>query len=205
VTANLMNSPASPVAMAFAKDGSLWVIGQYGDGILLHFPVSQLSEGYNAIPDYCLASTSLSGCQYIANVFLGPEGIALFNGDVWVANNSTGSTGTVPGRELVDLKYSGGTLTVNATFGNSSVAADSPFVCPGGLYASTGHLWVNDESYNETNPQCGAAGDAASKTGGLFSFSPAQLTAKTTTISQVLAFSNITGRPGFGGIFVEND
>jgi hypothetical protein len=64
---------------------------------------------------------------------------------------------------------------------------------------------VNDESYGETNPACGANGDVASKTGGIFSFTPAQLTAKDSTISQVLAFSNITGRPGFGGIFIEND
>ena len=76
---------------------------------------------------------------------------------------------------------------------------------PGGLYASASHLWVNDESYGETNPACGANGDVASMTGGIFSFTPQQLAAKTTTISQVLAFQNISGRPGFGGIFVEND
>jgi hypothetical protein len=96
-------------------------------------------------------------------------------------------------------------LTVNATFGNSSVAADSPFVCPGALFAGSVHLWLNDESYGETNPQCGVAGDVASNTGGVFDFTPAQLAAKITTLSQVLAYSNITGRPGFGGIFVEND
>jgi hypothetical protein len=45
----------------------------------------------------------------------------------------------------------------------------------------------------------------AGKTGRVFSFTPVQLTAKTITVSQVLAFSNITGRPGFGGVFVEND
>jgi cobalamin biosynthesis protein CobD/CbiB len=74
------------------------------------------------------------------------------------------------------------------------------------IVLSATHLWVNDASYGETNPQCGAAGDVAAKTGGVFSFAPAQLTAKTTTVSQVLAFSNITGRrPGFGGVFVEND
>jgi Bacterial Ig-like domain (group 3) len=212
VTASLINSPSSPVALAFDKNGSLWVTGQYGGGILLNFPSSQLGKGENANPDYCLATSNLgAGCQYVNGVFLGPEGLALFNGDVWVANNSTGAGGNVPGRELVDLKYSGGsatatgTLTVNATFGNSAVAADSPFVCPGGLFAGAVHLWVNDQSYGEANPQCGAAGDVASKTGGVFDFTSAQLTAKTTTLSQVLAYTNITGRPGFGGIFVEND
>jgi hypothetical protein len=28
---------------------------------------------------------------------------------------------------------------------------------------------------------------------------------RTTAVAQVLAYSNITSRPGFGGIFVEND
>jgi hypothetical protein len=212
VTVNLVNSPPKPVALAFDKNGSLWVTGQYNGGILLNFPTSQLTEGAAAIPDYCLATTNLgAGCQYVDNVFLNPEGLALFNGDVWVANNNAGSGGNVPGREIVDLKYTAGTggnpgtVTVNATFGSSTVAADSPFVCPGGLYAGAVHLWVNDESYGEANPQCGAEGDIASKTGGVFDFSAAQLAAKTTTASQVLAYSDITGRPGFGGIFVEND
>jgi hypothetical protein len=211
VTPALVNSPSSPVGLAFDKNGSLWVTGQYASGILLNFPAGQLGKGASAKPDYCLASTVQSGCQFVSNVFLSPEGLALFGGDVWVANNSTGEAGNVPGRELVDLKYTGGsstavgTLTVNATFGNSAVAADSPFVCPGGLFAGATHLWVNDESYGETNPQCGAAGDTATRTGGVFDFTAAQLAAKTTTINQVLAYSAITGRPGFGGIFVEND
>jgi GH18 family chitinase/sugar lactone lactonase YvrE len=206
VTASLIDSPSAPVSLAFDSSGGLWVVGQYVGGILLHFPSSQINGGENATPDYCMATANVgAGCQYIDNVFLSPEGVALYNGDVWVANNSTGATGTVPGRELVDLKFSNGTLTVNETFGTSGVPSSAPFVCPGGLYGSTSHLWVNDESYAESNPACGANGDVASKTGGVFSFTPAQLAAKTTTISQVLAFSNITGRPGFGGIFVEND
>jgi hypothetical protein len=199
------------VALAFDKNGSLWVTGQYGGGILLNFLSSQFGQGKNANPDYCLATTNLSGCQYVNGVFLDPEGLALFGGDVWVANNSSGATGTVPGRELIDLKYSGGsatamgTLTVHATYGKSGVAADNPLVCPGGLFAGSVHLWVNDESYGETNPGCGAAGDVASKTGGVFDFTAAQLAAQTTNAAQVLAYANITGRPGFGGIYVEND
>jgi hypothetical protein len=39
----------------------------------------------------------------------------------------------------------------------------------------------------------------------VFDFTATQLAAQTTTISQVLAYSKITRRPGFGGIFVEND
>ena len=139
-------------------------------------------------------------------VFTNPEGIALFNGAVWVSNNSTANgSGNVPARTIVGLTYSGGSLTVSETFGNPSVPASSPFVCPGGMYGTPAHLWVNDESYGETNPACGASGDVASRVGGVFSFTPSQLTGQTTNIGQVLAFSNITGRPGFGGIFIEND
>ncbi|MDR3553694.1 MAG: hypothetical protein P4L55_02950, partial [Syntrophobacteraceae bacterium] len=208
VTTELVDSPPSPTGLAFATDGSLWVTGQYGGGILLNFPKSQFGLGESAQPAYCIASTALSGCQYVNNLFLEPEGVAVFNGDIWVANNSSynSATGlTSPGRELIDLKIVSNTLSVNATYGNASVAADSPFVCPGGLFATATHLWVNDESYGETNPGCGGNGDVATQTGGIFSFTPAQLAAKTTTVSQVLNFSNVTGRPGFGGIFVEND
>jgi sugar lactone lactonase YvrE len=207
----LVNSPNQPIALAFDTNGSLWVTGQYGNGILVNFPSSQLNQGTNAMPDYCLATTNLTGCQYVSGVFLNPEGLALFNGDVWVSNNSTGSSGTIPGRELVDIKYSGGsasqtgTVTVHATYGKSGVAADSPLVCPGGLFAGSVHLWVNDESYGESNPKCGANGDVASKTGGVFDFTTSQLGSEPTSASGVLAWSNITGRPGFGGIFVEND
>jgi hypothetical protein len=206
VNASLINSPPSPTALVFDTDGSLWVTGGYGGGILLNFPANQINQGANAMPRYCVSSSNLgAGCQYINNLFMEPEGVALLNGDIWVANNSTGATGTVPGRELIDLKVVAGALTVNATFGNTANATDSPFVCPGGLFATSTHLWVNDESYGESNPQCGGGGDVAGQTGGIFSFTPAQLAAETTIISHVLSFSNITGRPGFGGLFVEND
>jgi hypothetical protein len=206
VNASLVHSPDSPVALAFDKDGSLWVTGLYGDGILLNFVSSQLNLGAAAVPRYCISSDNLgAGCQFQTNLFKQPEGVALFNGGVWVANNSTGAAGTTPGRELVGIKVAAGALTVNSIFGNTLNAASSPFVCPGGLFATSSHLWVNDESYGEAPAQCGAAGDVASKTGGIFSFTPAQLAAKTTTISQVLSYSNVTGRPGFGGLYVEND
>lgn len=205
VNVNLVHSPDSPVALAFDTDGSLWVTGLYGDGILLNFPTSQLNLGAAAVPRYCISSDNLGGCQFQTNLFEAPEGVALFNGGVWVANNSTGAAGTTPGRELVGLKVSAGALVVSSIFGNTATPAVSPFNCPGGLFASPSHLWVNDESYGEAIPQCGANGDVASATGGIFSFTPAQLVAKTTTISQVLSFANVTGRPGFGGVYVEND
>jgi GH18 family chitinase len=206
VTVNLVGSAtsmvSSPVSLAFDKNGSLWVVGQYDGGVVLNFPANQLDAGANAVPDYCLATNNIgAGCQLVQNVFFNPEGVALFNGDLWVSNNG----GNVPGRELVDLKYSAGALTVNAVFGNRNVPADSALVCPGGMYGSTSHLWVNDESYGEANPFCGGNGDVASQTGGVFSFTPAQLADQTTTVGQILAFGGVTGRPGFGGIFIEND
>jgi len=215
VAVELISSPNAPAGLAFAADGSLWLTGLDGggQGILLNFAPSQFGLGEGANPSYCMASESGQGCQYQSGLFMNdPEGVALVNDDVWVADNSTGASGTTPGRELIDVKVTPGgtpaamgTLTVNAIFGNSAVAADSPFVCPGGLYSTSTHLWVSDESYGETDPQCGANGDVASKTGGVFSFTPTQLTDKTTSIGSVLVFSNVTGRPGFGGIFVEND
>ena len=88
VTPSLINSPGSPVSMVFDSAGGLWVVGQYAGGILLHFPLSQINAGANATPDYCLATSNQApGCPYVDNVFLSPEGVALYGGDVWVAND----------------------------------------------------------------------------------------------------------------------
>ena len=201
-TVSLLDSPSSPVALAFDSDGSLWVTGQYSGGILLNFTSDQLGQGVNATPRYCLidSGTTVSGCQNAP--FLGVEGLALFNGDVWVANNSTGSGGQVPGREIFDVHLSSGQLSVAATYGSSATPGLSPIVCPGGLFGTPSHLWVNDESYGEANPQCGAAGDVAAATGGIFDLSVAQLGSLAT---QPPAYTNVTGRPGFGGIFIQGD
>ncbi|WP_041855354.1 hypothetical protein [Candidatus Korobacter versatilis] len=205
-TAELVHSPDNPVTLTFDSSGGMWVSGQYSGGIVLHFPSSQIHSGSGATPDYCLATTDLgAGCQFVDGIFLNPEGLALYNGDVWVANNATGAAGEVPGRQLVDLKFNAGNVTVNGTFGDPTAAAKSPFVCPGGLFAGAIHLWINDESYAEADPQCGAMGDVSAATGGVFAFTPAQLAARSTSTSQVLPYSGVTGRPGFGGIFVEKD
>ena len=174
-----------------------------------------MTKGANAVPDFCMATTDIangvnSPCQADTNVFQNPEGVALFNGDVWVANNDgIQGDGALPGATIVDLKYAAGTggnpgtLTVNATYGNFNNPTSSPFRCPGGLFAGSVHLWVNDESYGEANPQCGAAGDTEAGVGGVLDFTAAQLAAEPATVTP--AYTNITSRPGYGGIFVEND
>ena len=51
-----------------------------------------------------------------------------------------------------------------------------------------------------------ASGDVASQTGAVFDYTAAQLVAQPNSASTAeLAYKNITGRPGFGGLFVEND
>jgi hypothetical protein len=193
----------------------MWVTGLFADGILLNFTPDQFGTGENANPRYCATTDNVGApciTQATGPLFLEPEGVAVFNGSVYVANNSTtgsnGLGGATPGRELVKLTVSGGALTIAGTYGKTlpdagGVAATSPLVCPGGLFATPTHLWINDESYGEATPQCGANGDSASMTGGVFSYTASQLAAKPTT--QAPAFTNVTGRPGFGGIFVEND
>jgi hypothetical protein len=198
--------------LAFDVDGSLWVTGEFGDGILVNFPTDQFGQGTNATPRYCAATEALGApCISQANLFLEPEGVAVFNGSVWVSNNSTtgsnGLGGATPGRELVNLSVADGALTVKGTYGtvvpDTGGTATSPFFCPGGLFATGANLWVNDESYGEATPQCGANGDNSSETGGVFSFTSTELAAKPAT--QAPTFTGVTGRPGFGGVYVEND
>lgn len=209
---SLSNSPGSPAGLAFDADGSLWVTGEFAGGILLNFTTDQFGTGADATPRYCAVTQPQGGiCISQANLFLEPEGVAVFNGGVWVANNSTtGSNeldGATPGRQLVNLAVVGGDLTVKGIYGtvvpDTGGTATSPFLCPGGLFATGVNLWVNDESYGEATPQCGANGDSASQTGGVFSFTSAELMSEPAT--QAPTFTNVTGRPGFGGVYVEND
>jgi hypothetical protein len=212
---SLVNSPSSPAGLAFDTDGSLWITGELDGGIVLNFEPNQFGTGEAANPRYCIANQELGGPCIAPDSSLleEPEGIAVFNGSVWVANNSTtgsnGLGGATPGRELVNLAVVDGALTVKGTYGTTLADTDpgtatSPFVCPGGLFASSVQLWVNDESYGETNPACGADGDiSSSSTGGVFAFTPTELAAEPAT--QAPVFTNVTGRQGYGGVFVEND
>jgi len=212
---SLNNSPGSPAGLAFDTDGSLWITGEYQGGIVVNIPSDQFGAGTNAKPRYCIANEPLGAPCISPNSSLleYPEGVAIFGGSVWVANNDTtgsnGLGGATPARELVNLAVVDGALTVKGTYGKTLADTNpgtptSPFVCPGGLFASSVQLWVNDESYGETNPACGADGDVTfSNTGGVFAFTAAELAAEPAT--QAPVFTNITGRQGFGGVFVEND
>jgi GH18 family chitinase/sugar lactone lactonase YvrE len=205
---NKTNGLVFPAGLAFGTDGSLWVADN--TGILMNFPASQLSKGAAAVPAYCISNTDIEDggatCQTQNGIFPAPEGVAVFNNQVWVANNNQGGDGNVPGDTLTAFSFTPGagglpgTLTPVETYGT---AAGKPFTCPGGLFAGSVHLWVNDESYKEGDPQCGAAGDTGSDVGGVFAFTPTQLTAASTAATPV--YTNVTGLPGFGGIFVEND
>jgi hypothetical protein len=190
----LPDSPDLPVALAFDTDGSLWVVGQFGDGILLNFPASELNKGAAATPRYCISNTD---CDAHPGLFNSVEGLALFNGKIWVSNNG----GNAPGQELVPF-----TTGVAPALIPGTVFSGAPFVCPGGLFASPQHLWVNDQGFNDSGGDCGSTGpDQDSGVGAVLRFTPTQLNAHTSDPAQVVRFSNITSRPGFGGIFVEGD
>jgi hypothetical protein len=100
-----------------------------------------------------------------------------------------------------------GTMKIDSTWGS---AAGQPFECPGGLFATAKNLWINDESYGEAGPVSCGANDAAGNAGGVLAASIAQTTTgnpafEPTNPATIIRFANYTSRPGFGGIFVEND
>jgi sugar lactone lactonase YvrE len=198
--ASLIDSPGSPVAMAFDFDGSMWVTGLFGDGIVLNFTPDQFDQGNAAAPRYCI-STSAPGCQkggQPADLFKTPEGIAVMNGFIWVANNG----GNTPGREIVQLAVEAGDVFIYGIIG-SQAGDTGPVFCPGGVFATNSHLWVNDQGFNDPGGDCGA-GSQASGVGAVMRFSLFQLVDETDP-AQVARFTDITSRPGFGGIFVEGD
>jgi hypothetical protein len=212
-----------PTGMAFAGDGSLWIGGsEYSAnsvptsssvyGILLNIPASQLS-GSGTKSFTCLTSDpNATKCSTYTGAFNDPGGVAIFNNMLWVSVTGAaqfGVTTAQPGREIVGfpltLAPTGDTLGSPVTFGSAATPSASPFVCPGGLYGTAAHLWISDDGVGDSNatPTCGGTGDTAPDTGGIFDYTAAQLTSHAAT--GVLAYPNVTGRPGPGGIFVEND
>ena len=192
---SVVNTPDQPVGLTFDSDGSLWVTGQFSGGILLNIPSDQLSSD-NPTPRLCI-SNNADGCQQQPDLFNGVEGVALFNGTLWVANNGS----IAPGRELVRLRANGGTLVVEGVFGNRSQMA-GPFLCPGGLFATRTHLWVNDQGFGKQDTTCGAT-DPGSAIGAVLRFTQSLLDAQSADASRIARFPNVTSRSGFGGIYVE--
>jgi hypothetical protein len=209
----VIDSPDSPVSLAMDTDHSMWIVGQYRGGIALNFSDAVLNqEGsflqgnpLNLSPvEYCI-SNSAQGCQQKANLFNNPEGVAVFDGAVWVSNNG----GNAPAATIVKLTKKKGKLS--ATIYGGTV--NQPFACPGGMFSATGPtgtktLWVNDEGRNVTNTDCGASSsDQSAKTGLVMEFIASALSSAHASAPAPDEFTNWakfkTSSPGFGGIYVQ--
>jgi hypothetical protein len=196
----IVNSPDQPAGITFDPlNSSLWIAGQYAGGIVLNIPKSELDKPgtlvgsiatINATPTYCI-SNSAPGCTQQPGLFDNPEGIAIFNNDIWVSNNG----GDHPAASLVRLRPTQGTAD---QFGQG---IGLPFSCPGGLKAMSGELWVNDQSAPLRNTTCGAT-DSASDVGKIFAYIAADLKTPASINLNPSEIVNITSRPGFGGIDV---
>jgi hypothetical protein len=213
VDRQVVDSPDLPAGMVFDKSGSLWVVGQYSGGILLEFPDATINQNgtylnsspLNPNPALCLSNV-LTGCNPTTNLFNNPEGVAIFDGSVWISNNG----GNAPAATLVRAiaNTSTGVFTTS-TFGS---VANKPFACPGGLFAptlagATPELWVNDEGFGFTNGTCGAtAASQGSDVGIVDAFTAGDLVNHQTAPKREVFPGSTklkTGSPGFGGIFVQ--
>jgi hypothetical protein len=207
-----IDSPDSPAGLALDHDKSVWVVGQYGGGIVLNFTNAVLNQPgsflknnpLNPVPRYCI-SNSAGGCQQVSELFDDPEGIAVFHGSVWVSNNG----GNAPATTIVRLKQQSGQLDAS-TYGGT---INQPFACPGGMVSTTGPtgtetLWVNDEGRDVADTDCGATQRDQSATAGLvMEFLNSGLGGGHQAAPVNYKFSNwkkvTTSSPGFGQIFVQ--
>lgn len=212
----VVDSPDSPAGLALnSADGSIWVVGQYAGGIVLNFTDATLNQAgkflgataLNPSPAYCIANGVGAGCQNVAGLFNAPEGVAVFNGGIWVSNNG----GNAPTGTIVGLTPKVGGQLSAKTYGQT---VGQPFSCPGGLFAAsapggTPTLWVNDEGYGIANTDCGSsASDQGDQIGRVLEFLPQDLTSHQTAPTPEVftgAAKLLTASPGFGGIFVQMD
>jgi hypothetical protein len=212
----VIDSPDMPAGLALnSADGSIWVVGQYAGGILLNFPDTALNQtgkflgatALNPSPAYCISNAAGAGCQNVAGLFNAPEGVAVFNGGVWVSNNG----GNAPTGTIVGLTPRAGGQLSAKTYGHT---VGKPFSCPGGLFAAsvaggTPTLWVNDEGYGVAGTDCGASpADQGDQVGRVLEFLPKDLSshpAIPTPEAFTYAAKLLTSSPGFGGIFVQMD
>jgi hypothetical protein len=206
----LQNSPSAPAGLVFDGDGILWVTGTAGGGpLLLGFEPAQLLPNGQNTPAYCMG-VGQGNCDVATGEPGTPndwEGVALFNGQIWVSNNDApGANGATPGYYVYGFTVTQtgtaaapGTLVYSDSIGSGTAAGVQ---CPGGLFGGV-HLWINDEGFGDTNPAptCGDPGDEVTNGGGgggVFELGAGNLTAGPLS-------GYLTGRPGFGGLFVEND
>jgi len=212
----VVDSPDSPAGMAIdPSNGSMWVVGQYAGGIVLNFSDATLNQAgtflgataLNPSPDYCISNSAGPGCQNVPGLFNAPEGVAIFDGSIWVSNNG----GNAPTGTIVSLDLGAGNQLVGSTYGTT---VGSPFSCPGGMFAAhvggrTATLWVNDEGYGIAGTDCGSSGaDQGDQLGRVLEFLPQDLRSHQAAPTP-RNFGNSgrlkTASPGFGGIFVQMD
>ena len=214
VDRQVVDSPDSPAGMTFAADGSMWVVGQFAEGIVLNFPDSTLNQtgtflgasALNPSPSYCISDAAGAGCQNVAGLFNAPEGVAVFDGSIWVSNNG----GNAPTGTIVRLQTKSGGQVAASAYGGT---VGSPFSCPGGMFTairSTAQtLWINDEGYGIANTDCGASSkDQGDQLGRVLEFVPGGLlNHKAAPVPSTFTNSTTlkTASPGFGGIFVQLD
>jgi hypothetical protein len=210
----VVDSPDLPAGITFTAAGAAWVVGQYGGGILVKFPDSVINgpgtflhnSPDNLNPQLCL-SNILTDCHPTSGLFNNPEGVAVFDGAVWVSNNG----GNAPGRKLVRAVPEAGQAFATSKYGH---AANAPFSCPGGLFTSTlagatPELWVNDEGFGFENGTCGSSSATQGSGVGLVHAFTASDLLNNPTAPTPEAFKGAaklkTGSPGFGGVFVQLD
>ena len=216
VDRQVVDSPDSPAGLAIdPSDGSFWVVGQFAGGIVLNFPDSTLNQAgtflgataLNPSPSHCISDSAGAGCQNVANLFDAPEGVAVFDGGIWVSNNG----GNAPTGTIVELKKLAGVSLSHTVFGGT---VGEPFSCPGGMFSAsmtggTPTLWVNDEGYGIAGTDCGSsAADQGDQLGRVLEFLPNDLLkhkAQPMPENFTYAADLKTASPGFGGIFVQLD
>lgn len=225
---SVVDSPGAPVGFGFdGSDNSMWVAGQFSNGIVVNFPATAnpslpgysnsvnqkgnfLGDGVhgnalNLTPVFCIAQQAGICPQAGTANFDNIEGLAVFDHSIFVSNNG----GDHPTGTLIKLIKSGTTLVPSVIGGTIG----QPFSCPGGLFPGT-KLWVNEEAYGrggagQPATACGSnggiAGDQGDQVGRVLSFTVSMLRIRPTT-PRPDAFGDWrrvrTGSPGFGGIFI---
>jgi hypothetical protein len=215
------HSPDSPAGLSLdPTDGSLWVVGQFDAGIVVNFEDAVINQPrtflhgnpLNPAPRYCISNTAGDCRQKVTAQFNSPEGVAVFQGSVWVSNNG----GTKPGKTLVRLRLVKHPTTPPTLMPSVFGTVGRPFSCPGGMFAAglpgapPNTLWVNDEGYGDADTDCGSskAEDQGDQIGQVLEFRPGDLFQHqgSPTPEHFPNWTRIrTSSPGFGGIFVQMD